>query len=36
MEAEWAAYFKKVAEIMKLYPYEKERCLSIESLAETS
>jgi len=27
VEAEWAAYFKKMAEIMKLYPYEKERCL---------
>jgi hypothetical protein len=36
VEAEWAAYFKKLDEIMKLYPYEKERCLSIESLAETS
>ena len=27
VEAEWAAYFKKMAEIMKQYPYEKERCL---------
>jgi len=31
VKAEWDAYFKKMAEIMKLYPYEKERCL-----AETS
>ena len=27
VEAEWAAYFKMMAEIMKQYPYEKERCL---------
>lgn len=34
VEAEWAAYFKKMAEIMTLYPYEKERCLPI--LTKTS
>ena len=35
VKAEWAAYFKKLDEIMKLYPYEKERCLPRRSLAET-
>ena len=34
VEAEWAAYCKKLDEIMKQYPYEKERCLPI--LAKTS
>ena len=27
VKAEWDVYFKKMDEIMKLYPYEKERCL---------
>jgi hypothetical protein len=36
VQAEWDAYFKKMAEIMKLYPYEKERCLPRQSLETTS
>jgi len=36
VEADWAAYFKKMDEIMQQYPYEKDMRLPRLSLAETS